>query len=254
MLTVERQEIIIQLVQQNEVVKIQDLIEATGASESTIRRDLTELEQGKKLKRIHGGATLLQTMREEPTMAQKSSKNSHEKKKIAQRAAELVQEGDCIFLDAGSTTFEMISHLKGKNIEVVTNGVMNIQALVEADIDTHSLGGHVKKGTYAFVGRGAIESIARFRFDKAFLGTNGITVKDGCTTPDPEEAYIKTKAIQYAQQAIVLADHTKFEDVTFSPFASIEDVHILTSSYVKEEKEQLYQELVKSTAIEVVKL
>ncbi|AIC93760.1 MULTISPECIES: DeoR/GlpR family DNA-binding transcription regulator [Shouchella] len=254
MLTVERQEMILKLVQEREVVKIYELIEATRSSESTIRRDLTELEQGKKLKRIHGGATVLQTMRDEPTMAQKSFKNSHEKKQIAKRAAEWVEDGDCIFLDAGSTTYEMIPYLKGKNIEVVTNGVMNIQALLEADIHTHGLGGHVKKGTYAFVGRGAIEAISSFRFNKAFIGTNGLTLKDGFTTPDPEEAYIKAKAIAYAQQAFVLADHTKFGDITFSTFASIQDVHIVTSSYVEEERKKLYQELQKSTAVEVVKL
>ncbi|MBU3536038.1 DeoR family transcriptional regulator, partial [Alkalihalobacillus clausii] len=91
MLTLERQEKILALLAKNEVVKIQELIVETGASESTIRRDLTELEQRNKLKRIHGGATLLKKMRDEPTIAQKTLKNRQEKIKIAKQAAELVQ-------------------------------------------------------------------------------------------------------------------------------------------------------------------
>lgn len=84
-------------------------------------------------------------MRDEPTIAQKTLKNRQEKIKIAKQAAELVQDGDCLFLDAGTTTYEMIPFLKGKQIVVVTNGLTNIAHLLEAEIDTHVLGGYAKK-------------------------------------------------------------------------------------------------------------
>ncbi len=253
-LTLERQEKILELLHTHEVVKIQDIIVGTGASESTIRRDLTELEQEKKLKRIHGGATLLQKKRDEPTMEQKTFKNRQEKIKIAKKAAELVEEGDCLFLDAGSTTIEMIPFLKGKNIVVVTNGLMNITALLDAEIETHVLGGHVKKGTHAFVGRSALETIESFRFDCVFMGTNGVTANDGCTTPDPEEAFIKAQAIKLARNAFVLADHTKFGDIAFSKFTDVNKVTLVTSSYVKQENARLFEQLTARTTIEVVEL
>lgn len=145
MLTEERHRIILELLAEKEVVKLQELVEATNSSESTIRRDLTQLEKEKKLRRIHGGATLLQKKREELSVLEKSTKHRQEKKRIAEYAASLVQNGDCIYLDAGTTTFEMIPHLHGKDIVVVTNGIMHLDMLLEYDIPTYLLGGFVKK-------------------------------------------------------------------------------------------------------------
>ncbi|KYG35099.1 DeoR/GlpR family DNA-binding transcription regulator [Alkalihalobacillus trypoxylicola] len=251
MLTLERKELILSLLKNQEIIKIQDIIDHTKASESTIRRDLTELEQEKKLKRIHGGATRYTSKREEPTMEQKTLKNHHEKVSIAKKAASFVQDGDCIFLDAGSTTFEMIPFLKGKEIEVVTNGLSNIPALLAANIQTHVLGGYVKKGTHAFIGRHALETLAHFRFDFAFLGTNGVTVEDGITTPDPEEAYIKAKAIASSRQTFVLADHTKFGDVTFSKITAISEVNLITSEWLEKQNAELVKILKTNTTLEV---
>ncbi|WP_059104574.1 DeoR/GlpR family DNA-binding transcription regulator [Shouchella shacheensis] len=252
MLTVERKERILALLRDQEVVKIQDIAVETGASESTIRRDLTELEQGNKLKRIHGGATLLQKKREELTVAEKTVKNRQEKQRIAKLAASFVEAGDCIFLDAGTTTFEMVPFLKEKDVVVVTNGLMNIERLLEAGIETHVIGGYVKAGTRAFVGRSAIENLETFRFDCAFLGTNGITAEDGCTTPDPDEAYIKANVAKRARRSYVMADHTKFGEVTFSKFADIADVTLVSSSYLPSEQTDHFRRLAAKTTIEVV--
>ncbi|ADC50129.1 DeoR family transcriptional regulator [Alkalihalophilus pseudofirmus OF4] len=248
MLTIERQETILSLLKEKETIKIQEIVEITGSSESTIRRDLKELEQSKKLKRIHGGATLFQKKLVEPTVAEKTVKNRQEKQMIAKKAADLIEEGDCLFLDAGTSTVEMIPFLKGKDIVVVTNGLNNIAELLEAEIETHVVGGYVKKGTRAFVGRGAIQSLRGFRFDKAFIGTNGISLKDGCTTPDPEEAFIKEEAIKLAAESFVLADHTKFGEVSFSKFADVKEVIILTSAQIDSE---LRNQISQATKVEV---
>ncbi|KMK75107.1 DeoR/GlpR family DNA-binding transcription regulator [Alkalihalobacillus pseudalcaliphilus] len=251
MLTLERKELILSLLKSQEIISTHEIIDITKASESTIRRDLTELEQEKKLKRIHGGATHYTSKRAEPTMQQKTLKNRQEKVKIAEKAASFIQDGDCIFLDAGSTTFEMIPFLKGKKVEVVTNGLSNISSLLAADIPTHVLGGYVKKGTHAFIGRHALETLEYFNFDLAFLGANGITVPDGVTTPDPEEAYIKDKAIASSRQAFILADHTKFGDVTFSKITNVNRVRIITSDLLEKQNADLIQELRTHTTLEV---
>ncbi|MCM3762496.1 DeoR/GlpR family DNA-binding transcription regulator [Alkalihalobacillus oceani] len=249
MLTVERHEKILRLLLEKQTVSIQELLDETGSSESTIRRDLTELEQQKKLKRIHGGATRLQKKLEEPTLAEKTVKNIQEKKAIAERAAAFVEEGDCIFLDAGTTTLEMIPFLKNKKVAVVTNGLMNIGLLADLEIETHVVGGEVKAGTRAFVGRSAIQTLETFRFDKAFLGTNGVTKQDGCTTPDPQEAFIKEYAKLRSRQTYVVADHSKFGEVAFAKFAAIDEVTLITSSKVEEERD-----VRQMTNIEVVSL
>lgn len=93
MLTPERHKLILQLIKEKGVVKIQDLVDMTETSESTIRRDLTQLEEGKYLKRIHGGAARLQGKLQEPSMSEKSSKNLQQKRQIAQYASNLVEEG-----------------------------------------------------------------------------------------------------------------------------------------------------------------
>jgi DeoR family fructose operon transcriptional repressor len=248
MLTIERQKKILDLLKAQSIVKIQDLIDETGASESTIRRDLTELEKAKKLKRIHGGATLLRKILDEPTIAEKTVKNSQEKKRIAELAASFIEEGDCIFLDAGTTTVEMVTFLKEKDITVVTNGLTNIALLADLDIKTHIIGGFVKSGTRAFVGRNAIRSLETFRFDKAFLGVNGLTEMDGCTTPDPEEAFIKEYAIARSRQSFILADYSKFGEVSFSKFADLKEVTIVTSNL----EEETYNKFRTMTNIEVV--
>lgn len=201
MLTPERHQLILQLLKEKQTVKIQELVDLTKTSESTIRRDLTQLEKGKFLKRIHGGAARLQGKLQEPSMNEKSSKNLHEKRQIAQYAAQLVEEGDCIYLDAGSTVLEMIPYLP-KDIVVVTNGLMHLGALLDRNITTYIIGGFAKRTTNAVIGRGAVASLELYRFDKCFMGVNGIHPEFGYTTPDQEEAFIKQTAISLSRRRL----------------------------------------------------
>ncbi|WHY87009.1 DeoR/GlpR family DNA-binding transcription regulator [Neobacillus novalis] len=224
MLESERHQIILEALKEKNSVKIQELVDLTNASESTIRRDLTQLEQGKFLKRVHGGAARLQGKLQEPSMTEKSSKNLQAKRQIAQYAGSLVEAGDCIYLDAGSTVFEMIPFLP-TNIVVVTNGLMHANELLEKNIKTFLVGGFAKPTTKAMIGRGALESLEHYRFDKCFMGVNGIHPQFGYTTPDQEEAMIKQQAISLTREAYVLADETKFSEIAF---AKIADLHLAT--------------------------
>lgn len=229
MLTPERQQKIIDLVLQNEIVKLQELVDITGASESTIRRDLSQLEEENKLKRVHGGAAKLHQKGEEPSILEKSSINLDAKTTIAGAAARLVMDGDCIFLDAGTTTYQMIPFLEGKRITVVTNGFAHIQALMDKGISTYIVGGFMKNKTGAIIGRKATESLEAYNFDKAFIGANGVHLKSGYTTPDPEEAAVKSLAMKLAQEAYVLADESKINEVTFSKVGALKEAVIITN-------------------------
>ncbi|HYK73228.1 MAG TPA: DeoR/GlpR family DNA-binding transcription regulator [Pseudoneobacillus sp.] len=229
MLTEERHRLILQLLKERNVIKINEIVELTNTSESTIRRDLTQLEEEKFLKRIHGGAARLQGMLQEPSMSEKSSKNIHEKRKIAEYAARLVGEADCIYLDAGSTITEMIEFLPKKDIVVVTNGLMHLNLLLEKGITTYLIGGYAKAKTNAVIGRGALLSLEQYRFDKCFIGVNGIHSQFGYTTPDPEEAMVKQKAISVAREVFVLADDTKFSEIAFSKIADLHEATIITT-------------------------
>lgn len=248
MLTPERHRLILQILKDKNIVKIQEIMELTNSSESTIRRDLSQLEEEKFLKRIHGGAQRLQGKLQEPSMMEKSSKNLQEKRLIAQYAASLVETGDCIYLDAGSTVIEMIDYLPSKDIVVVTNGLMHVAPLLTKGIATYIIGGLTKPKTNAIIGRGALSSLDLYRFDKCFIGVNGIHPKFGFTTPDQEEALVKQKAISLTREAYVLADHTKFAEISFAKIADIHEASIITNE-LEDESEKLYEN---RTTIKVV--
>lgn len=238
MLTPERHRIILQLLKEKNVVKIQEIIALTHSSESTIRRDLSQLEEQKFLKRIHGGASRLQGKLMEPSMIEKSSKNLQEKRQIAKFAASLVDEGDCIYLDAGATVMEMIEFISKKNIAVVTNGLMHLAPLLNKGIPTYLIGGFAKPLTNAFIGRGAIAGLDLYCFDKCFMGVNGIHPQFGYTTPDQEEAMVKQKAISLSREVYVLADSTKFAEISFAKITDINKATIITNELEAETKEQ----------------
>ncbi|WP_338473115.1 DeoR/GlpR family DNA-binding transcription regulator [Niallia sp. XMNu-256] len=250
MLTPERHALILHLLKEKNIVKLQELVDATNTSESTIRRDLIQLEEEKKLKRIHGGASRLQGKLQEPSMKEKSSKNLQTKQKIAHYAASLIEEGDSIYIDAGSTTTEMINFFPSKEIVVVTNGLMHLNQLLDKGIPTYVIGGFAKAKTKAVIGRGAIESLEQYRFDKCFIGVNGIHPQYGYTTPDQEEAILKEKAISLSREAYVVSDNSKFSEVSFAKIADLSKAVIITNE-IEQELEQTYSSL---TNIKVVTL
>lgn len=238
MLTEERHQYIIEKLQKEHTLKTQELMEELGCSESTVRRDLSQLEEEGVLVRVHGGAKRVYTMSSELEMEEKSAKNIQEKQQIALFAAGLVEEEDILFLDAGSTTYEVIPYLEGiQNLLVVTNGVSHAQLLTEHNIATILLGGQIKLKTKAVIGATAQEQLSGYRFSKAFLGMNGIDEEFGCTTPDVEEAAIKRLAGSHANQSYVLADHSKFHQVSFSKVGELEDYVVITDHLASREQE-----------------
>lgn len=248
MLTAERHQIILELLTDCGVVDLQGLVHKTAASESTIRRDLALLEEKGLLKRIHGGATLPYSKIDEPDMRDKSTKNLQAKKAIAQEAVSLIRDGDCIYLDAGSTVSEMLPYLEAKKVVVVTNGLMHIDALMAAKIPTYLLGGRIKGNTKAIVGSVAQENLKQYRFDKCFLGINGIDLQLGLTTPDPEEGVLKKIAISLAEEAYVLADKSKFNETFFSKVGEVSEAILITNNL----DEALQKKIMEKTKVKVV--
>ncbi|PAV27657.1 DeoR family transcriptional regulator [Virgibacillus profundi] len=248
MITAERHRTILQLIEQRKIIRIQELVDELNSSESTIRRDLSQLEQKNKLKRVHGGASILHQKKEEPSILEKSTKYLSEKVRIAKYAASLIKDNDCIFLDAGTTTNNMIPYINAKNITVVTNSPSHLKPLLEKEFHTYVLGGFVKPRTEALIGQMAVDTLRKFRFDKSFIGVNGIHLNYGYTTPDPEEATLKSVAMKMGQNVYVLADHTKFHEVTFTQIAELEDAVIITN----EADEDTINDFKEKTSIEVI--
>ncbi|MDN6196074.1 MAG: DeoR/GlpR family DNA-binding transcription regulator, partial [Atopostipes suicloacalis] len=206
-------------------------------STSTVRRDLSELEERSLLVRVHGGAKRVYTLEAEMEMKDKSTKNIHEKRDIAQYASSFIDEKDIIYLDAGTSTYEMIPFLKEiKDLLVVTNGVMHADFLIDQQVETILIGGRIKRETKAIIGSTSLSQLEGYRFNKTFLGINGVDVEFGYTTPDPEEANLKKKAALLANKTYVLADHTKFDKVNFAKVGDLEDFILITNKVDGDER------------------
>lgn len=229
MLTEERHAFIKKQLDQKNTITVQELVEQLKHSESTIRRDLTTLEDQNALVRIHGGARKKRQPVDEPTMDEKTVKYIQEKEKISQLAASLIDDYEVIFLDAGTTTYSMIPYLEGKNITVVTNGVPHAALLTDYNIESILVGGKIKQRTKAIIGSIAERQLDEFNFTKAFMGINGVDIRQGFTTPDMEEASIKRKAIRQANQSYVLTDLSKLNEVTFVKVADIDECTVVTN-------------------------
>lgn len=250
MLTEERYKIILEKINANSVVYVNELVESLGISESTIRRDLNYLNNQGKLKKVHGGATLIEKEfnTKDSLFRYREGLNLDEKSKIAKYAAALIEENDFVYIDSGTTTSLMINYLEEKNAVYVTNGIPQAMKLIKNGFKTYIIGGEIKESTEAIVGVEAISSLKKYNFTKGFFGTNGISDYRGFTTPDIKEASVKKEAIKRTRNPYILADKNKFSEISCITFAKINEAVIITT----ELEETKYCE--KTEIVEVLKL
>lgn len=230
MLAEERAAAILSFIEQQGAASVAQLCQATGASEATIRRDLTQLHQQGRLNKVHGGAVALRGnfSMEEPDLTTKAQLHVEEKSAIGRYAAAQVNDDDFVFLDAGTTVLAMADHLAASRAGFVTTSIACAKRLSELGRRVTVVGGQLKLGTEAIIGAEALAFLERYHFTKAFLGANGITVKQGCTTPDPEEAAIKRRAADQAYMTYVLADSSKFGQTAAVTIRPLEKVCVIT--------------------------
>ena len=230
MLAEVRMEAILAELEKEQAVSVAQLCRVTGASEATIRRDLNELARRGKLNKVHGGAMPVREefRTEELDMDTKRQLHTPEKVRIAKYAASLITDGDVVYLDAGSTVMHMTDYIRATRATFVTNSIECLQRLPQLGLRTYVLGGVLKPGTLAIIGGEAMEGLKKYNFTKVFLGTNGISLGQGFTTPDPEEAMVKALAAARSQQAWVLADSSKFDTVTATVIFPLERAGIIT--------------------------
>ncbi|MBQ6388429.1 MAG: DeoR/GlpR transcriptional regulator [Mogibacterium sp.] len=233
MLSEERRNAIVSYIDKNGTATVQDLVDVIDASAATIRRDLLMLHNENRIVKVFGGATSLdykEMSSAEPSVGDKMTLNTREKELIAEYAASLISDDDFVYIDSGTTTLCMINYITNSKAVYVTNGIVHAKRLIERGYSTMIIGGKVKPTTEAVIGSRSVEELARFNFTKSFMGTNGITERAGFTTPDEEEALVKSEAIKHTLQSYVLADHSKFGVVTPVTFANIWDCCIITDT------------------------
>lgn len=230
MLTEQRYEKILTLLEEKKSITVSELTELLGISESTARRDITALSKAGRLKKVFGGAVLNGNshVMQEPTVAEKKELHRKEKVLIARQAASIIGDSDFVYIDAGTTTGCMLEFLTETKAVFVTNAVEHARKLAAQGNKVFLVGGELKGSTEAVIGSQAIEMLMRYHFTKGFFGTNGITRDAGFTTPDAGEAQVKRVALQQCSEKYILADSDKFGNVSAVTFASYGSCQVFT--------------------------
>lgn len=206
-------------------VAVAELADTLGVTPETVRRDLSSLEQRGTLRRVHGGAIPVERL--EPTLATRSTRATEEKLRIAARALDEIPTDGAVLLDSGSTTLAVASLIPSDaSLTVVTNSVQAAALLSDhPHLDLLLLGGRVRGVTGAAVGAWTTRLLAGLSVDVAFVGTNGLSLHRGLSTPDESEAAVKSAMIEAAARAVVVTDSSKLgvdHLHSFAPLAAID--------------------------------
>ena len=216
------------LIRDRGVVRVEDLWRRLGVSPATVRRDLDQLERSGAIRRVHGGAVSVESRLEEPLFDDKASVAVREKRRIAEAALELIEPGDTIYLDGGSTVLELARRLRDRaNVTVVTNSLRAAHELAGRGPRLIVVGGELRRLSQTLVGPLSRPVLDGLHLDKAFMGTIGFALKEGLTTTDTSEAFTKESVLGQARQVIVLADSSKAGKVSFACAGSWQRVHLL---------------------------
>jgi DeoR family fructose operon transcriptional repressor len=226
----ERQEALATLVARNRRVSVTEAADAFGVTTETVRRDLAILERQGLARRVHGGAVAADALTVlEPALAERDLAAADQKQAMARAAVEMLPpSGGSIILDAGTSTGHLAAILPTEvRLSVVTNSATIAAAMATrpgGNSDVHLVGGRVRPLTGATVGAQAIKALADIRADVAFLGTNGLHLDHGLTTPDADEAAVKSAMIAAGRRVVLLADSRKFGEETMVRFGTLDQL------------------------------
>lgn len=232
----ERKQKILELLKRNKKITVPELCDSFNVSGATIRNDLRELENAQLIKRTHGGAILNTKTGFELDSKHKEVQNLQAKIRIAEIAIDLIENGDTIILDTGTTTLELAKKLKEKkNVTVVLNDLEIARCIENFDsVNLVFLGGNIRKHFHCTVGPAGIRMLSELTVDKAFMATNGLSIHKGATTPDVNHAEIKKAMIATANKVIMLCDSSKIGKNSFVQFALATQIDTIITDYIED--------------------
>lgn len=226
MLTIERNQIILNTLEEKSAVSVSELSQNLNVSEVTVRKMLNNMARQGLLRRTRGGAVSLSVAVREVDVQTKEKANISKKREIAKKAYELINEYESIYLDAGTTTLELVRLIKNgrkQNLTIITNALNIATELLDSqDLQIILTGGQVRHGVLSCVGPVATGAVASFIFDKAFIGANSVDLRNGAATPNLLEAEIKCQAAKAAVKSYLLCDSSKFSGSTMAKIRPVE--------------------------------
>ena len=219
-----------ELIRGKGVIRVEEICSQLRVSPATVRRDLDQLEESGSIRRVHGGAVSVDSRLEEPLFDDKASIAAREKNRIAQAALQFIAPGDTIYLDGGSTVLEFARLLHDRtNLTVVTNSLRAAHELAGRGPRLILIGGELRRLSQTMVGPLTRCVLRELHVDKAFMGTIGLSLKEGMTTTDPGEAYTKELVMSQARLVILLADSGKAGKVAFARAGRLENIHVFVT-------------------------
>lgn len=249
-LPAERQRKILGVVRDRHAVRVSTLSDLLGVSEVTVRRDLEDLEQRGMLERTHGGAISTQRLGAEPAYIEAIRRRASEKRAIGKTAAAMVRPGDTIFLNGGTTTLQVVRHLRSAGTRIITNHVGIALEAADRDLDLILVGGEYRTPSNSCVGSFATQTLRSVFATRSFIGSEGLSIRSGLTTPAAPEAEIARVMIEQTQgDVVVVADSTKVG--TIADF-SIAPIGVVTTLVTDGELGEGYREELVGSGVEVV--
>ncbi|WP_371417133.1 transcriptional repressor AgaR [Granulicella sp. S156] len=236
----ERRQRMLELIQRDGRVLVSELSDIFGISRITIRKDLDYLESKGLLQRSHGGALPRSSVLIDPPLKAKEQHQLKEKQRIAAAAVKLIQEGQCVLLDSGTTTTAIARALSGfTNLTIITNAVNIATELAETDFDVILTGGTLRKSSFSLAGPIAEDMIREIHADILFLGVDGFDAKAGLTTPNVLEARINRAMVHTAEKVVMVCDSTKFGRRSLSLIVPADAIHtVITDSNLPADQEE----------------
>lgn len=235
---IERRSKIMSILYEKRSILVQEAAAAFGVTEETIRRDLKELEAQRLLSRTYGGAVLAaDDIRSETPLEIREGINIAGKDAIGRFAANLINDGDTVLLDASTSSLYVAKHIKKKKgLTVITNAEHIILELAScSDMTLISTGGILRSNSLSYVGRAAENAISNYYANKLFFSCKGFSPKSELTDSNEQESEVRKTMIRCSNQVIFLCDHTKFDKVGYVNTARLSDIHtIITDSPLPE--------------------
>jgi len=245
MLANQRREKIFELLKEDGSAKVIQLAKIFKVSEVTIRQDLEKLESEGKILREHGGAFLKNVEDNVRSFTILNQDNLEKKKIIGRKAAELIEAGDSIILDSGSTTTEIAKNLIGRSGLTIITNALNIAMILGAEpgIEVIVTGGEFKPPTLSLTGQKAASFFEDIHVDKLFLATAGISLRSGLTYPSLSDIVVKKAMIEAADVTYLVADSTKIGKNAFASLGALSLIdYIITDPYINPDHLQLFRD------------
>lgn len=216
--------------QQDRKVYVSALSELFQVTEETVRRDLEKLEKEGKLNRSYGGAVLKEHTIEDISFPKRTSINLQSKQKIANKAANLINDGDTLMVDSSTTSLVLMNLLTNKqDLTIITNSVKLVYDFINSNFNIISSGGSLRSHSFALTGAAANSALSNYFVDIAIISCKGLCMDKGIMESNEAESELKQKMVNQAEKVLLLADHSKFDKTAFTKTLDFNSIHYVVT-------------------------